>query len=143
MKDQTQSPQDFAIVHIYVKDCSFEAPVPMHQLDQGWDPEADIDLSVSHTLGEDRHEVVLLATVKVSIKDETIFVAEVKQGGTFLLKGFTGDDREHILESFCATILFPYARQNLSDMISRAGFPPLYLNPVDFEGQFQQKKQAQ
>ncbi len=141
MTEATPNPE-FSIEHIFVKDLSWEAPTPLHMLQKGWKPNAEVKMQHSHQKVSDdgHHQVSITTTVTVSIDDQQVFVAEVVQCGTFLLKNFEADPLEHVLEVYCPNVLLPYARQHLSDMIVRGGFPPLFIGPVDFESQFAAKK---
>lgn len=140
-----QKGPEFAIQRLYVKDLSLETPnTPAIFLEQ-WQPEMKMDLGTdaSHILEEGVREVVLTVTITVKIKDKVAFLVEVKQAGIFLLKGFDEDQLHHMLGSFCPTVLYPYAREVVTDAVVRAGFPQLYLAPVNFEMLYeQQKKQA-
>lgn len=141
MTEQTQSPE-FAIEQIYIKDLSWEAPTPLHMLEAEWKPNAEVKMQHTHEqVGDSEHyNVAMTTTVSVSIDTRNVFVAEVVQCGTFTLKNFAPEQLEHVLEVYCPNILLPYARQHLSDVIVRGGFPPLFIGPVDFESQFNAKK---
>ncbi len=134
----TNEPQ-FAIQRLYVKDLSFEAPQSPHSFLDEWRPELNMDLSTkTNDLGEDNHEVVLTVTVTVKIKEKTIFLVEVQQGGIFTIKHFPKDQMRPMLGSFCPNILYPYAREVITDAVVRGGFPQLYLAPVNFDALFEQ-----
>jgi len=125
---------EFAIQRLYIKDLSLESPnAPQVFLDT-WEPELNLDLETkANVLGEDSHEVVLTVTVSVKIKDKTAFLVEVKQAGIFTIKGFPEDQIRSMLGSFCPNILYPYAREVVTDAVIKAGFPQLYLTPVNFD----------
>lgn len=136
---------EFSIQRVYVKDMSLEAPnTPKIFLEQ-WEPVLNMDLNTnaSNVLEEGVREVVLTVTATVKIKDKVAFLAEVKQAGIFALKGFTDDQLHHMLGSFCPNILYPYAREAVTDLVTRAGFPQLYLAPVNFEALYEQHKKKQ
>ena len=139
--------QTFDIQRVYIKDTSFESPnAPVIFRDE-WQPEVNIDLQTkSQPLEGDAHEVVLTVTVTAKKKDKTIFLVEVQQAGIFTITGFDKDNLGHMLGSFCPNILFPYAREVVSDISVRGGFPPLYLTPVNFDALYaqhlEQQKQA-
>lgn len=136
MNQQTNAPE-FAITHIYQSDLSFEAEKPMHLLDQEWNPDAKISMNHKHAkLADDTYDVKINVSIEVSIADKRIFIAEMEQSGTFLLKNFAEEQLDHVLKVFCPNTLLPYARQTLSDIIVRGGFPPLFIGPVDFESQY-------
>ncbi|MBM93239.1 MAG: protein-export chaperone SecB [Legionellales bacterium] len=137
----TNQPQ-FAIGHLYLKDASFEMTHPMHML-PAWEPNANIQMDFKHAeVAEGQYEVVLTVTAAVDSSDQKVFVAEIQQAGAFLIKNFSSEQVEHLLESYCPSVLLPYARQSLSTLITQGGFPPLFLSPVDFESQYQEKKAA-
>ena len=100
----------------------------------------DLGTDASLTLDEGIREVVLTVTVTVKIKSKVAFLVEVKQAGIFALKGFSEEQLHHMLGSFCPNILYPYAREVVSDAVMRAGFPQLYLAPVNFDALYEQHK---
>lgn len=131
--------EQFAIQRLYVKDLSLESPNSPQVFTSEWKPEVNLDINTaSNELGEDTHEVVLTLTVTVKSGDTTAFLVEVKQGGIFTIKGFPADALEHTIGSFCPSVLYPYAREVVSDVVMRGGFPQLILAPVNFEALFAQ-----
>ncbi len=126
--------EQFAIQRLYVKDLSFESPKVPEVFQERWQPQMNVELHTeTRQLAEGVNEVTLSLTVTVTNNDKTAFLAEVKQAGIFTLKGFEPAQIGHMLGSFCPNILFPYAREAITDLVSRGGFPPLYLNPVNFD----------
>lgn len=142
--NEAQGPE-FAIQRIYVKDSSFEAPEAPAIFREQWEPKVNIDLQTASTLLEASiFEVVLGVTVTVKIKDKVAFLAEVKQAGIFSIGDFPEEQRKQLLGSFCPNILFPYAREAITAMVTRGGFPQLYLAPINFDAVYQQQaKQAE
>jgi preprotein translocase subunit SecB len=139
----TQSPE-FIIQRIYVKDLSLECPQSPYAFQEEWQPELNLQFSMNTTsLAESNYELVLQITVTATAKEKVLFLLEIKQAGLFTLKGFTEEQNQQILNITCPTILFPYAREAVSDLVGRAGFPPLYLAPVNFEALFAQQMQEQ
>lgn len=137
----TQQPE-FIIQRVYVKDLSLETPHSPQAFQEEWQPELNLQFTMNTTdLGDDNHEVVLQITVTAKSKEKTLFLVEVKQAGLFKLKGFTGEQNHQVMSITCPTILFPYAREAVSDLVGRAGFPPLYLAPVNFEALYAQQMQ--
>ena len=134
---------EFAIQRIYVKDLSLETPNSPQIFLEEWQPELNMDLGTdaSLVLDEGVREVVLTVTVTVKIKDKVAFLVEVKQAGIFSMKGFPEDQLHPMLGSFCPNVLYPYAREVVSDAVMRAGFPQLYLAPVNFDALYEQHKQ--
>ena len=136
--------QTFDIQRLYIKDISFESPTAPAIFREEWQPEVNIDLQTkSQILDGDIHEVVLTVTVTAKKKDKAIFVIEVKQAGIFTIKGFNKEQLGHMLGSFCPNILFPYAREVMTDISVRGGFPPLYLTPVNFDMLYAQHLEQQ
>ena len=137
--------QTFDIQRIYIKDTSFESPnAPAIFRDNQWQPEVNIDLQTkTNALEDNTHEVTLTVTVTAKKEDKTIFLIEVQQSGVFTLDGFDKEQLGHMLGSFCPNILFPYAREVVSDLSVRGGFPPLYLTPVNFDALYAQHLQQQ
>ena len=92
-----------------------------------------------------QHEVIVSVNLKVTLGDKTVFIVELQQAGLFTIAGVEGEKLNQVLRAYCPSIIFPYLRQNVSDMITRAGFPPLYLSPIDFDAQYlaSQKQEAQ
>jgi preprotein translocase subunit SecB len=142
--NEAQGPE-FAIQRIYVKDSSFEAPEAPAIFREQWEPKVNIDLHTSSSIIEGTiYEVILGVTVTVKIKEKAAFLAEVKQAGIFSIGEFPEDQRKQLLGSFCPNILFPYAREALTSMVTRGGFPQLYLAPINFDAVYQQQlKQAE
>jgi preprotein translocase subunit SecB len=137
----TEKQPEFAINRIYIKDISFEAPNTPGVFKEEWQPQVDLNLDTTHQHVEgDLHEVTLKVTVSAKIKDKTIFVVEVEQGGIFIMANFEDEQKEELIGSFCPNVLFPYARETVSDLINRGGFPPLYLAPVNFDAIYRQRK---
>jgi preprotein translocase subunit SecB len=141
--------QQFAIHKIYTKDISFEAPNAPAIFNEEWKPEVNLDLnSQGRSIGENTYEVVLSLTVTATNnKDKTAFLVEVQQAGIFGIAGFGPEELSHMIGSFCPNILFPYARETISDLVTRGGFQPLLLAPVNFDALYaqhlEQQKQAQ
>lgn len=140
--------QQFLIQKIYLKDLSYEAPnTPQIFSGQQWQPEVNLQLeNRSKALAEDVYEDVLVITATVKQGDQTAFLVEVQQAGIFTIKGFDQPTVTRILGVEGLNILFPYAREAISDVVVKGGFPPLLLAPVNFEQLFQEharKQQAQ
>ena len=140
--NQPQQPV-FAIEKIYVKDLSLEIPhAPTIFLERDT-PEINLQLdskNQSIDSNEGLHEVVLTVTVTAKIKDKIMFLIEAQQSGIFRIRHIPDDEIDPVLGIGCPNILFPYLREVVSDVVIRAGFPPVILNPVNFEAIYQQKK---
>nr|VFJ88568.1 MAG: preprotein translocase subunit SecB [Candidatus Kentron sp. LFY]VFJ92527.1 MAG: preprotein translocase subunit SecB [Candidatus Kentron sp. LFY]VFK12642.1 MAG: preprotein translocase subunit SecB [Candidatus Kentron sp. LFY] len=141
-KDTTQSDTktssgQFAIHRIYTKDISFETPNSPGIFRVDWQPNLDVQLFTDALrLDADLYEVIVRITVTVKIKDKTAFLAEVNQAGIFGVGELQENHLKQILGSFCPNILFPYAREAISDLVSRGGFPQLLLAPVNFDAMY-------
>jgi preprotein translocase subunit SecB len=133
----------FSIEKIYVKDLSVEIPnAPQIFLDR---EAPQIDVQMHHrasVVEEGVYDSALTITVTAKIGEKTVFLVEVGQAGIFVIRNVPQTDLEPILGITCPNILFPYARETVSDAITRAGFPPVLLNPVNFDALFQAQKQA-
>lgn len=127
------------IQQIYIKDLSFESPAPRMQ--QGTQaPQVEVQLTSQHlVLAEQVFEVELAITVTAKTNDAVTFLVEVHQAGIFQIIGLSGPQLNHALGSYCPTVLFPYAREIVSDLIVRGGFPPLYLAPINFDALYEQQ----
>jgi len=134
----------FNMEKIYVKDLSLEVPhAPQIFLDRE-SPQIDIQLLPQSSSIEDGiFEVVITATVTSKIGEKVMFLVEIKQAGIFQLRNLPSEDMETILAVMCPNILFPYLREAVSSLTVRAGFPPVLLNPINFDTLYQQQKQQQ
>lgn len=131
-----------AIQKIYVKDLSFEAPNTPSVFTTQLNPTVDINFSTETTdLGENQHEVNLSVTVTVKQDDKAVYLVEVKQAGIFTITGFLSEHMPAILATACPNILFPYAREVISDVVTKGGFPQLLLSPVNFDMLYAQELQ--
>jgi preprotein translocase subunit SecB len=119
---------------IYMKDASFEAPASPSIFRGEWKPKVTVNLATRNAdVGNDGMEVVLELSVEAKQDDSVAYLVEVQQAGIFLMKGFGEEDRQRVLSSFCPTQLYPYAREAISDLVSKGGFPQLQLQPVNFD----------
>lgn len=132
--------QQVQLQKIYLKDTSLESPnAPQIFRSQEWKPEVGIQVNTEATaMEEDNHEVVLTLTVTVTQGDKTLYLVEVAQAGIFTLGGFDDEQRRHVVATFCPATLFPYAREAVSGLVERAGFPQLLLQPMNFEAMYRQ-----
>ncbi len=134
----------FNFDRIYLKDASFESPrAPEIFLDSEYHPKVDVELNISNQLlneSQNNYEVVLKATIKATIENETAFLVEVQQAGTFTIKGIKDEELERVLESACPNALFPFLREQVGQLISQGGFPIILLQPVNFDAMYEHKK---
>lgn len=136
--------QNFVIQKVYVKDVSFESPsAPEMFLKQNdWTPAVNLQLnSESRVAGEGVYETVLTVTVTVKSNDKTAYLVEVKQAGLFGVTGFDDASQAGVLGSYCPNILFPFAREVVSDLVVKGGFPQLLLEPINFDALYAQHVQ--
>jgi preprotein translocase subunit SecB len=143
MAEENQAPEkQFAIQKIYTKDMSFETPNSPKIFTENWEPSVEFNLG-SHVepLENNFFEIVLTLTITAKHKDTVAYLVEVNQAGIFSLGGFSEQEMGHMVGSFCPNILFPYAREAVSDLIIRGGFPQLLLAPVNFDALYAQHLQ--
>lgn len=136
---------EFSIQRIYLKDISLESPLAPLIFRQEWKPEIDLQINVDSTkLEDDFYQIVLKITVTAKNSDKVALLIEVQQAGIFLLRDFDAAQLTQMLGAFCPNIIFPYAREFISEAAIRAGFPPLYLAPINFDAIFaEQQRQKQ
>jgi preprotein translocase subunit SecB len=134
----------FTIEKIYVKDISLEIPNAPQVFLEREQPQVDIQLHHNSTPVEDGvYQTTLTVTVTAKVKDKTLFLVEAGQAGIFIIRNIPAADLDPVLGIACPNILFPYVRETVSDIITRAGFPPIVLNPVNFESLYAQQRQQQ
>ena len=135
---------EFNIKKLYIKDVSFETPNSPQIFRFKWEPEMDVHLhSHSSKLDAGEYEVVLMVTAVVSVEGKTAFLAEAAVAGIFGITGLTSDELGPTLGSYCPQILVPYARELISSLALRGGFPPFILAPVNFEKLYEKHISAQ
>jgi preprotein translocase subunit SecB len=145
-ENENEQPQgQFSIQKVYTKDISFETPnSPAIFSQESWEPEINVQLnSRAGAMENNMHEVVLSVTVTAKVGEQTAYLAEVQQAGVFQTDGFDDQQMSHLLGSFCPSILFPYVRETISDLIARGGFPQMLLQPVNFDALYAQHLQQQ
>ncbi|KTC82565.1 MULTISPECIES: protein-export chaperone SecB [Legionella] len=137
---QNQNETQFMIQRIYTKDLSFETPNTPAVFQQQWEPELNLELNTTNTkLEEGVFEVVLTVTATVTNNKTTAFLVEVKQAGIFTIQGAPANQLDHLLNSFCPNILFPYAREAITSQVIRGSFPQLVLAPINFDALYMQQ----
>jgi preprotein translocase subunit SecB len=134
--------KEFVIESIWATESSFKAVTPVHMLKEEWQPSANLDLDVKTSEANGKKVVELLINVAVKIKDAEIFTLTSVHTGVFNITGYEGNELEQIIESFCPSIIYPYAREKVSMMVAGAGFPPLHLSPVDFDARYRAAKEG-
>lgn len=137
-----QGQRQFGIQRIYTKDLSFETPNSPAIFKEQWSPQTGLNLNTEvKQLEEGLYEVALSVTVTTKLGDKTAFLVEVKQAGIFNLSGFSQDETGKMLGAYCPNLLFPYAREVVSDLVTKGSFPQLLLSPVNFEALYAQHQQ--
>jgi len=134
----------FGIEKLYVKDLSVEVPNAPEIFLEREAPQVEIQLNTGgRAVGDSVYEVVLTVTVTAKMGDKTVFLVEVGQAGIFRIQNVPEEQLEPLIAVACPNILFPYAREAVSDAVSRAGFQPIVLQPVNFEAMYMQRLQQQ
>ncbi len=125
---------------IYIKDISFEAPnSPDVFLEKEVTPDTKLNIANTHTkLGDGIYDVSLKATVESTYGDKTMFVAEVEQAGVFAINGYSEEETRALIAVFCPNTLFPFIRELVSGIVTKAGFPALLLQPINFDSIYSQ-----
>ena len=143
MSDAQNQPV-FSIEKLYVKDISLEIPNAPQVFLEREAPQVDIQLHHESQPVEDGvYQTLLTVTVTAKAKDKTLFLVEVGQAGIFVIRNVPPEDLDPILGIACPNILYPYVREVVSDIVTRSGFPPVVINPVNFEALYAAQKQAQ
>jgi len=142
MAEDTQAEKQFALQKLYIKDVSFETPNSPEIFTTKWEPKVEFNLaSNAQTLQDHLYEVALTVTVTVKLEEKTAYLVEVSQAGIFTLTGFSEQEMGPMIGSYCPNILFPYAREAVSDLVIKGGFPPMLLTPVNFDALYMQHVQ--
>ncbi len=139
----SESPQPtFAIEKVYLKDLSVEVPNAPEVFTERDAPTMEVKINSSaRSLPDDHYEVVLTVTITARIKDKTVFLVEAAQAGVFQIRNVPQQDIGPLLGIACPNTLFPYVRETISTVTARAGFQPVILAPMSFEGIYQQQMQ--
>jgi preprotein translocase subunit SecB len=133
----------FGIEKLYIKDASIEVPNAPQIFTDRTAPQVSVELAnAAQKLDEGIFDVSIKVTVTAKVGDKTAFLVEVAQAGIFVIRNMPDENLEPVLAVACPNILFPYAREAVSDMVTRAGFAPVLLNPINFEALYMQQKQA-
>ena len=144
MTEEAQNERQFSIQRIYTKDISFETPNSPLVFTQEWKPEINVTLNTNTTkLDGDAVEVILTVNVEAKHADKTSFLVELQQAGIFHVSGFSDEELSPLLLIGAPTALFPYAREAISDLVTRGSFPQFVLQPVNFEALYAQQMQSQ
>jgi preprotein translocase subunit SecB len=133
-----------SLQNVYLKDCSYESPNgPRLPSSQAWEPKFQLNMNTSaEEIAPDVREVLLTITLEAKQGEATLYLVEVKQAGIFSIAGASVEDMKRLIGSFCPSVLFPYAREVISDLIVKGGFPNFLLPLVNFEVLFAQASEA-
>ena len=133
----------FNVEKLFVKDLSIEVPnAPKIYLEREA-PQVEIQMNnAANPIDEGYFEVLLTVTVTAKLGEKSVFLVEVTQGGVFQIRNVPQKDLDVVLGVTCTNMLFPYAREVVSDAVVRAGFPPVVLAPVSFEAIYQARQQG-
>jgi preprotein translocase subunit SecB len=143
MAEQDQSPV-FQIQRIYLKDLSLEQPNSPQVLLEQNQPQVDIQLGMAaEAVSAGLFEVTVTATVTTKVGEKVLFLVEAKQAGIFEIRNVLAEQQQGILGVVCPQMLYPYLRAIVSDVCTRAGFPPILLAEVNFQAMFEAQQQAQ
>ena len=143
MADDNQNPV-FQIQRLYLKDLSLEQPnSPAILLEQA-QPQVDINLALAaEPVAEGVYEVTVTATVTTKVNDKVLFLVEAKQAGIFEIRNVPQDQLQPIIGIACPGIIYPYLRAVVSDVCTRAGFPPVILQEMNFQAMYEQQRAQQ
>lgn len=140
--EQTGDQRQIGLQKIYIADASIEVPDSPRIFTEDYNPEVNVDLNtqIQH-LSDQAHQVTVIVTVTARQNERVAYIVEIQQAGIFELEGFDEDEeRAHALGAYCPSILFPYIRESVGDMVQRAGFPHFLLQPVNFDVLYAQHK---
>ena len=129
---------------VFLKDCSYESPNgPRLPPNQAWDPKFQLNMNTTtEEVAPDVREVLLTITLEAKQTDTTLYLVEVKQAGIFSISGANNEEMKRVVGSFCPSVLFPYAREVISDLVTKGGFPNFLLPLVNFEALYAQASES-
>jgi preprotein translocase subunit SecB len=138
-----QVEKKFLLQHLFVKDTSYESPnSPEVFTSKAGNPDTQLNVKNTHRkLGDNTWEVILHITVHAKRDEETMFLVEIQQGGIFVIENYDEEETKTLMATYCLTTLFPYAREAISSLVGRGGFPPLVLQPINFDALYNHAKQ--
>ena len=140
MAEENQNPV-FQIQRLYLKDLSLEQPNSPQILLEQTQPQVDINLALGAApIADGIYEVTVTATVTTKLAEKTLFLVEAKQAGIFEIRNIPEDQLQQIIGIACPGIVYPYLRAIVSDVCTRAGFPPVLLSEVNFQAMFEQQR---
>ena len=142
--EQTATPsRQLVLQKIYIRDLSYESPKAPEVFRTNVTPQTQLNLrSSNRDLGSGNVEVTLTLTIESKDQGATIFLIEIAQAGVFLVEGNTQQEQAVLLGSFCPATLYPFAREAIADIVTKGGFPPLLLQPINFDALFAQASKS-
>lgn len=146
MTEQRAPDVQFSLERIYIKDVSYESPTVPQAFFQSVAPQIELQLSVQHAAlnaDEGVYEVVVVVQASAKVQDKAVFLVELQQAGLFRIRGLTGEPLQHALEIACPNILLPFVREAISDLTGKGGFPPLLIQPINFEALYKNRKRVE
>ncbi len=136
---QTNSEKQLVLQKIYIKDLSFESPRSPDVFSSNVSPQTKLNIKSSASeVAPDTQEVTLTLTVEAIDEDKTLFMLEIEQAGLFRMQGYSVEETQMLIGSYCPGTLYPFAREAISDVITRGGFPQLLLQPINFDALYAQ-----
>ena len=142
MADNEEVQQQFGVQRIFVKDASFESPMGLAVFGRPWQPKVNVDMNTkSEKVSDDSFEVVLTVTVTANLEEEAALLIEAQQAGVFLIKGLEQENLRQALGIMAPSLLFPYLRETIDSLAVKGGFPPISLQPINFEALYRQAAQ--
>ena len=143
MSEEQQAQRQFMVQRIYTKDVSFEAPNTPKMFQENWSPQINVGLGTEVTkIDAENIELVLKVSVEAKHDEKTVFLVEVQQAALFLIQGFSDEETDALMGVAAPNVVFPYAREVVSDLVTRGSFPQFVLQPVNFEAIYTQQRQA-
>jgi preprotein translocase subunit SecB len=133
-----------ALQSVYLKDCSYESPNgPRLPNSQAYEPKFQLNMNTAaDEIGPDVREVLLTITLEAKQGDATLYLVEVKQAGVFSIQGASPEDLKRLVGSFCPNVLFPFAREMISTLVVKGGFPNFLLPLVNFDALLAQASES-
>jgi preprotein translocase subunit SecB len=142
MAENEEVQQQFGVQRIFVKDASFESPMGVAVFGKPWQPKVNVDMNTkSEKVSDENYEVVLTVTVTANLEDEAALLIEVQQAGVFMAKGLEPESLRQALGIMAPSLLFPYLRETIDSLAVKGGFPPISLQPINFEALYRQASQ--
>ena len=139
---QPGTERHFSVQRLYVKDVSYESPNAPDVFRGEWKPTHELNLNTKvDKLQDGIYEVVLSVTVTAKLDERTAFIVEVQQAGIFAISGFNDQEMGAMVGAYCPNLLFPYAREVVSDLVTKGSFPQLVLQHVNFDALYAQHQQ--